>query len=154
MFFSLIFSLSTYFHCWIRIPILIPILDCKPNGYIFKCRTFHTARSQIQIPKPNCQLQKWNWNQGQNRNLPLECKETINGIIISSQHVRYFIGEKCREEAPRRSRQLSRSSLEVPSFNFVVSDHKSFQLKSINACIIFFIIFRQHMPVKWVTFQF
>ena len=33
--------------------------DCKPNGYIVICRTFHTARSQIQIAIPTAKYRNW-----------------------------------------------------------------------------------------------
>ena len=66
---------------------------------------------------------------------------TVHGIVTP---VRYFTGAKRCKEAPRRSRQLSRSSPEIPSFDFVVSDHSSFQLKLIDI----FIVFRQHVPVN------
>ena len=44
--------------------------DCKPNGCIVLCRTFHTAES-VSDSNPNCWVQEWYCNRDRNRNLHL-----------------------------------------------------------------------------------
>ena len=43
--------------------------DCKPNGYIVVCRTFHTAQSQIQIPILIQLAMESEWDQNRNPDL-------------------------------------------------------------------------------------
>ena len=78
--------------------------DCKPNGYIERCRTFHTARNRTQIPIPTAQ-----YRNGIGINIEIgicicECKHAI-----TTEHKSVYNGEnKMRFTKCTKIRQLKK----------------------------------------------
>ena len=66
--------------------------DCKPNGYIELCRTFHTAELDSDS-SPNCRVQELDWESGSvNVNKP----QWSFTKILSSQTQTRITGSRCQ----------------------------------------------------------